>query len=345
MEQSKYSGGGSMPCLYVTEQGSQMTVEQGYFVVNCKDGSRTLVPKETLESVVIFGNVAVTVPCMKECLLRGINVSLLSTKGQYFGRLVSTRHVNAIRLKNQIYLSDTESFSLAFSAKILKAKMHNQAVLLRRYSRTAKKDLTSEINDILYYEKKIDSCQSIEEMMGYEGIAARNYFDGLARIIHEEFRFKGRNRRPPKDPFNALISLGYTIVFYEIYAELENRGLSPYIGYMHKIKEHHPALVSDLLEEWRAVIVDAAVMSLIQGNEITPDEFTYDEETEGVIISNNGVRLLMKKLEQKMRMNMNYLGYLENPVSFRRGIWWQVKTLAHCIDVKNIDDYEPLRIR
>lgn len=334
-----------MPCLYVTEQGSQITVDQGYFVVNCKDGSKIMVPKETLESVVIFGNVTMSVMCMKECLSRGISASFLSTKGRYFGRLESTGHVNAMRLKSQVYLSDTPEFTLAFTAKILKAKMHNQAVLLRRYSRNSRRDLASESADILYYERKIDGCKTIEEMMGYEGMAARIYFNGLSKVVRPEFKFNGRNRRPPKDPFNSLLSLGYTIVFYEIYAELENRGLSPYIGFMHKIKEHHPALVSDLLEEWRAVIVDAAVMSLIQGNEISLEEFSRDEETEGVIISNNGVKLLVKKLEQKMRTNMNYLNYLENPVSFRRGIWWQVKTLAHCIDVRDITDYEPLRIR
>ena len=142
-----------------------------------------------------------------------------------------------------------------------------------------------------------------------------------------------------------MISLGYTIVFYEIYAELENQNINPYIGFTHTIQPNHPALVSDLLEEWRAVLVDSTVMSMVQGHEIGIDEFTRDEETGGVIISSSGVRKFIGKLEKKMAADMNYLSYLDRSVSFRRGIWWQTKTLAHCIDYEQLKDYLPLRIR
>ena len=109
--------------------------------------------------------------------------------------------------------------------------------------------------------------------------------------------------------------------------------------------ERHPTLASDLLEEWRAVIVDATVMSMIQGNEISINEFSKDEETGAVIISKKGVNLFIKKLEKKLQSNMNYLEYLEHPVSFRRAIWWQVSKIVKCIDNGNFDDYMPIRIR
>ena len=119
-----------------------------------------------------------------------------------------------------------------------------------------------------------------------------------------------------------MISLGYTIIFYEIYAELENQSISPYIGFTHAVQPNHPALASDLIEEWRAVLVDATVMSLIQGHEIDISEFSRDEESGGVVISSKGVRTLVGKLEKKMAASMNYLSYLDGAVSFRRGIWW-----------------------
>ena len=144
--------------------------------------------------------------------------------------------------------------------------------------------------------------------------------------------------------FNAMLSLGYTVIFYEIYAEVENRHMSPYIGMVHQIRENHPALVSDLLEEWRAVIVDATVMSLIQGHEISIDEFRRDEESGGVILDSAAVKKFLNKLEKKMRSSMNYLSYLNSAVTFRRGIWWQCKTLARCIDDMDFSDYQPLRI-
>lgn len=181
--------------------------------------------------------------------------------------------------------------------------------------------------------------------MGYEGNAAKYYFAGLSKLVEPEFKFTGRNRRPPRDPFNAMISLGYTIIFYEIYAELENQSIIPYVGFVHQLHEKHPTLVSDLLEEWRAVIVDATVMSMIQGHEIDISEFESDEETGGVFISDSGVRSFVRKLEKKMSSGMNYLSYLDNPVSFRRGIWWQTKMLSRCIDQGRLEDYTPLRIR
>ena len=334
-----------MSCLYITENGSKVAVKGGHFIVECQDGSERLVPKETLESIVIFGNVYLTVPCIKECLERGIAVSMFSTKGKYFGRIESTNHVNAKRLKQQVYLSDQEEMRVQFSKKIILNKIHNQRVLLTRYQRSTGKNIQENIQAIKIHENKISHYTNIEQIMGYEGNAARQYFAALSKMIKEDFKFSGRNKRPPRDAFNSMISLGYTILMYEIMGEIENRGITPYIGFMHKDIERHPTLASDLLEEWRAVIVDATVMSMIQGNEISINEFSKDEETGAVIISKNGVNLFIKKLEKKLQSNMNYLEYLEHPVSFRRAIWWQVSKIVKCIDNGNFDDYMPIRIR
>lgn len=334
-----------MSCLYITENGSKVSTRGGHFIVECQDGSERLVPKETLESMVIFGNVYLTVPCIKECMERGISVSMFSTKGKYFGRIESTSHINAKRLKHQVYLSDKEEKRVQFSKKIIMNKIHNQRVLLSRYARSSEKDIDEYIWAMKIHEKKISQCDSIEQIMGYEGNAARQYFKALSEMVKDDFKFSGRNKRPPKDAFNSMISLGYTILMYEIMGEIENRGISPYIGFMHKDIERHPTLASDLLEEWRAVIVDATVMSLIQGNEIDISEFRKDEETGAVMISKQGVNIFIKKIEKKLQSNMNYLEYLEHPVSFRRAIWWQVAKIVNCIDKGTFDDYTPIRIR
>lgn len=334
-----------MSCLYITENGSKVSTRGGHFIVECQDGSERLVPKETLESIVIFGNVYLTVPCIKECMERGISVSMFSTKGRYFGRIESTSHINAKRLKQQVYLSDKEEKRVQFSKKIIMNKIHNQRVLLSRYARSSEKDIDEYIRAMKIHEKKISQCDSIEQIMGYEGNAARQYFKALSEMVKDDFKFSGRNKRPPKDAFNSMISLGYTILMYEIMGEIENRGISPYIGFMHKDIERHPTLASDLLEEWRAVIVDATVMSLIQGNEIDISEFRKDEETGAVMISKQGVNIFIKKIEKKLQSNMNYLEYLEHPVSFRRAIWWQVAKIVNCIDKGTFDDYTPIRIR
>lgn len=335
-----------MSCLYVTEQGSKIMSSGGRIIVACKDGSTRSVPVETLESIMIFGGIKLTAKAQEECLERGISVTFLSTRGHYFGRLQSTGHMNALRLKKQIQLSENKEESLKITKKILEAKVHNQIVLARRYSRNyPDADNRSLINNMSINGRKIESSDTLEQAIGYEGIAARDYFKVLSNLIDTEFKFSGRNRRPPKDPFNSMISLGYTILLYEIYAEIEARSMSPYFGFIHQIKENHPALASDLLEEWRAVIVDATVLSLIQGHEVHASDFERDSETGAVILNRTALSALIRKLENKMRTDTQYIDYLDRPVMFRRAIWWQVKTLASCIDQGNFDSYKPLRIR
>lgn len=334
-----------MSCLYITENGAKVGIEGGRFSVKCKNGMDRYIPKESVDSIIIFGNVNLTVPCLRECMERGISVSLFSTTGRYFGRIESTSHINARRLRRQVHMSENEEDKLIFSKKIIENKIHNQRVLLTRYARNSDSNISDKVKAIKIHEKKIQQCSSIEQIMGYEGNASRQYFSALSNMIADEFKFKGRSKRPPKDPFNSMISLGYTILLYEIMGEIENRGLSPYIGFMHKDAENHPTLASDLLEEWRAVIVDATVMSLIQGNEIQLEEFQKDQDTGAVIIGKKGINIFLKKLEKKLQSNMNYLEYLEHPVSFRRAIWWQVTKLIRCIDNGTFEEYQPIRIR
>ena len=335
-----------MSCIYVTEQGSKLSVSEGRIIISCKDGMRREIPIEIVESIMIFGNMELTHGAIKQILEKGISTTFLSTSGHYFGRLHSTSHMSGDRFKKQVYISDNLDQRILFARSTLRAKINNQVVLLRRYSRNRNDvDLRNEIEQMMSCEKKIAQKKDIEEIMGYEGTAARYYFQGLSKLVDKEFRFSGRSKRPPKDPFNSLLSLGYTILFYEIYAELENHNISPYISLVHSLKEHHPALVSDLLEEWRAIIVDSTVMSLVQGHEIKKDMFTVNEENGGVLNSNQGIRILVRKLEMKMSAQMNYLDYLEHPTSFRRGIWWQVKMLARGIDTEDLSVYKPVRIR
>jgi len=334
-----------MSCVYVTEQGANVSVGQGKLIIECKNNVTRYIPIETAESLVVFGNVHISLGAQKALLERDVNTSILSTRGHYFGRLISTSSINAERFKRQVYLSDDREQCLLFAKKTLAAKVHNQIVVAKRYIKQNTPEIDKMINQMLIAQKKIYDAGSIEEIMGFEGTSAKNYFAILASVIEKEFAFNGRNKRPPKDPFNAMISLGYTIIFYEIYAELENQSISPYIGFTHAVQPNHPALASDLIEEWRAVLVDATVMSLIQGHEIDISEFSRDEESGGVVISSKGVRTLVGKLEKKMAASMNYLSYLDGAVSFRRGIWWQAKTLAHCIDYGQLRDYSPLHIR
>lgn len=243
-----------MSYLFVDDDGAYISCEGNYMTVKSKDGMLRKVPIETVEAVYLFSSVQVTSQCVIQCLRRGINISYYSKSGSYFGRLQSTNHINVARQRKQASLADSE-FSLNLAKKIIKGKINNQMVVLRRYSRSRRIEVDSELTSMKQALNKIDICNSIPEIMGYEGMAAKSYFAGLSRLVDEKFRFKGRSKQPPRDEFNSMLSLGYSILMNEIYSKLENKGLNPYFGFVHSDRENHPTLVSDMIEEWRAPII------------------------------------------------------------------------------------------
>lgn len=337
-----------MPYLYINENGAVLSHEDNCFKISSKNGTIRTIPSETLEGISIFGAVQVTTQCIERCLKKGINISFYSPSGAYFGRIISTGHINTARQKAQARLSDTEDFRLAFSKKIIEAKIHNQQVLIKRYLRSASmtKNIEIMVNNIVACEKEIKGCESIQQVMGYEGSAARVYFSMLSKLINkQEFKFDGRNKRPPKDAFNSMISLGYSILLNEVYGEIENKGLNPYFGFLHSDRENHPTLASDLMEEWRAVIVDSTVMSLINGNEISIDHFYKRDDSPGIFLDRDGMKIFIAKLEKKFAVQSKYLSQVEFPVSFRRGIGLQIESLVRAIENDDINEYTPVRLR
>lgn len=185
-----------MGFLYVNENGATIGVEANQCTVNYKDGMKRLIPIESLDGITIMGRSQMTTQCAEECMSRGIPVSYFSKGGKYFGRLISTGHVNVSRQRKQSALYDTE-FAATLAMKILCAKIKNQSVVLRRYEKSRGINLEEEQKMLTICKNKIMTCNRIEEMIGFEGQAAKYYFKGLAACIDKEFSFQGRSRRPP----------------------------------------------------------------------------------------------------------------------------------------------------
>lgn len=333
-----------MGLLYVNENGDQIGFEGNRCVVNYKDGLKKLIPIESLEGITIMGQSQMTAKCTEECLKRGIPVAYFSKGGSYFGRVMSTDHINTSRQRKQCVLYDTD-FAVELGRRILSAKIKNQSVVLRRYEKSRNICLEEEQNMLNICRRKLESSARIEEIIGYEGQAAKYYFRGLSKCIDEDFYFNGRSKRPPKDEFNSMLSLGYSILMNELYCKIEMKGLNPYFGFIHRDAEKHPTLASDMMEEWRAVIVDATVMSMINGHEILKDDFVFDIEQPGCYLTKNGLKLYLNKLERKFQTEIRYLKYVDYPVSFRRGILLQMEQLTKAIEKGDATLYEPIVIR
>lgn len=335
-----------MSYLYVTEQGTQLHTISGQFTITKNNEKIKEIPKETIESISLFGNVQMTTNCIKECLWSGIPVSYFSTKGKYYGRLQSTSHTNIKRQKQQYRLSENHEYTLNFSKRIILAKIKNQATILRRYNRKHNANIDNEIQNIINTEKEIEKGISIPQIMGYEGIASRNYFGAIGKLLPVQFAMKGRTKQPPKDPFNSLISLGYTLLLYELYGLIENKGLSPYAGFMHQDQERHPTLASDLIEEWRSVLVDSTALSLLLGNELKIENFVKDEETGGVYLDKEGMKIFITKYENKLRQEMDYVSAdNHSEKTYRNAIWQQVSSLCKSVEEEIAEIYNPVIIR
>ena len=336
--------GDFMSYLYIDENVAVIGIEENRFTVKYKDGMIRSVPAETLEAITVLGNAQITAKCMQECLKRGIPVSYFSKGGKYFGRTVSTGHIKAELQRKQASLYDKQ-FSFELAKKIIGAKLQNQLVVLRRYAKSKGADVSEMEKMINNGISKSQTSKQLSELMGYEGMGAKYYFEGLSKCVDKEFYFKGRSRRPPMDEFNSMISLGYSILMNEIYGAIEAKGLNPYFGFMHRDAEKHPTLASDMMEEWRAVLVDATVMSMINGHEVQKDDFYVDVEAPGVFIGKDALKMFLNKLEKKFQTLNKYISYVDYEVSFRRAISLQIGQLVRAVESNDAAIYEPIRIR
>ena len=330
--------------LYVNEQGARIGVDGGYITVQMKNDLLRKIPSETLENISLFGNVSITTQAMQRCLKLGITLNFFSSNGRYYGHLTPTARCRITRQRKQFAMTEEDNFVQAFTREILGAKIHNQKVVLKRYLTKQTPEILEAVKQIENAERKLCRCESLDERKGYEGIAARYYFAALSEIIEPDFKFFGRNRMPPKDPFNSMLRLGYTLLMHEIYGLIEGHGLNAYAGFLHQDREKHPTLASDLMEEWRAVIVDSVVLSLIQGHEISIDGFQDDHETGGILLMNDTFRIFVRKYEKKLRSEIRYL-QSEGRQSYRALLNQQVLLFAKAIDEEDPEIYKAVRIR
>lgn len=331
-----------MTTLYVTESGSFIKRKGGHVIVGRNHEVLFEVPFESIDDVTVFDSVHISSSLLTDFISNGIPVTWLSGYGKYFGTLINTNTVDIHKHQRQFTIRGDKEFCLALSKKLINAKINNQLTILRRYERNLLDDsVMMSINNICHIRKNIHKATSIEELMGYEGIISRLYFEGLGKIVPFEFTFTKRSKQPPLDPFNAMLGLGYSMLFNEIMAGVINAGLHPFVGCMHSIKGGHPALVSDLIEEWRAPVIDSLVLNLVKRKMIdVEEEFQYSGE--GCYLNGEGRKLFLSAYNKKIK-SMNQ--YMDRGQTFRESIYSQCKAYASTIMNIDLERYIPLEIR
>ncbi len=333
-----------MASVYVTEYGAVLGKRYGRLTVSVRRQELLSMPFEQVDGIYILGSAMLTSQAYVECLTRGICVTFLSKGGHYFGRLISTNHVNTARQRMQCELYHAP-FALILSKAIVSAKIHNQSAMLYRIAKSAPEgtDIESFRTALRQMEDKAAFAKDLDELLGCEGYAAKMYFQGVSACMPDPFRFNGRSRRPPLDPFNSMLSFGYTLLMYDVYAMLENSGMNPYFGFYHQDGERHPTLASDLMEEWRAPLVDSLVISLIRKHEVQP--FMFEQEQDGgTYMNKDGLSVFISRFQRKLEDDAGYL-YGGQDIKYRDAVAQQVSSLVQAVEARDASLYRPVRIR
>jgi len=339
------SGNPFLRTLYLLEQGTVLTKESERFRIIKDNRVIKEIPVIKVDQILVFGNIQISTQAMKFCIMKDIPVILLSSRGRYFGAIESFNGTKVALHKRQFELAEDRSLSLKIGKAIVCAKINNSKTLIQRYARKREFfSFESETQRLNVFMSRATNVRSHDELMGIEGAASAVYFGALRSLIGDEWGFNKRQKQPPPDPVNSMLSYGYTLLFYNIYSMIRMHGLNPYIGFLHGVRDGHPSLVSDILEEFRAPVVDAMVMNLIIRKILKKTDFIYPEE-DGLpcLLKGDARRIFIRAFEGKMNSAITHpsTGY---KVDYRRCIDLQVQTLKRLIEGKSTE-YRPMYIR
>jgi CRISP-associated protein Cas1 len=315
-----------MSTLYLVQQGATLRKEQGLFVVQPLKESAIEIPIREVQLVLVFGNIQLTTAAIAACLDAKIPVIFLTQMGEYKGQLWNSEFCDLPCEEAQWQRRQDGAFQLQSARAIVWGKLMNSKQLLLRLNRKRlSEDVTIAIAGITADLESVETTESLESLRGYEGIAANRYFAGLGQLItNEGFSFTERNRRPPKDPFNSLLSFGYTLLYNNVLSLILAEGLNPYLGNLHRSDRKETHLAFDLMEEFRSPVVDTLVMNLVNKKALKPTDFTWFDKDGGVYLTDMPKRIFLKAFEDRVNESVMHPDVKEK-VSYRRAIQLQIK--------------------
>lgn len=315
-----------MSSLYVVEQGTCVTKEEGRLRLSPPRGEPLEVPIREVERILIFGQVQISTAVIGLCLSQQIPVIFLSQTGDYKGHLWSAEFEDLAAERSQFLRQGEDPFQLCTARALVYGKLMNSKQLLLRLNRKRKLEAVEQaIQGIQRDIESLSTVTSLNQLRGYEGITAARYFPALGQLlVNPGFSFRERNRRPPKDPVNSLLSFGYMLLFNNMMSLVLAEGLNPYVGNLHGTERQMPALVLDLIDEFRSPIVDSLVVKLINSKTLQPTDFKWPTPEGGVYLTEPARRLFIQKFEQAIAQSVKHPD-LQESVSYRRAMHLQVK--------------------
>lgn len=327
--------------LYVTEPGARVGLDGEELVVKGKETTtKARIPNTS--HVSLFGNAQISSQAMRRLFERGIGVSFLSSGGWLYGRAEGLGANNVdLRIAQHRAAADP-AIRLRLAKALVEAKIRNSRTMLRRNHDDVSATVLFELEQLARKAKEVDRAESL---LGIEGTAARVYFGAFAGMLRGEakarFDLDGRNRRPPKDPVNALLSLSYSMLTRDFVVALGNAGLDPLLGFYHRPRFGRPALALDMMEELRPIIADSVVLTSLNTGVVNERDFIV--RATGVSLTPAGRRAMVLAHERRMDQLVTHpvFGY---KISWRRVLEVQARLLGRFL-LGEIPDYPQLRPR
>ena len=332
--------------LYITLDDAYLSLEGENIVVISGDEVKGRVPLHNLEGIVSCGFRGASPAFMNKCARDNISLSFLSGTGRFLAGVTGEQKGNVLLRKEQYRISDNEEKSLEYARNFIIGKLYNSKYVIERATRdypmrldTVKlKSVSSELSDSMN-DAKI--CMSRDILRGIEGKAAERYFSVFDDMIlqqKDDFKFKGRNKRPPLDNVNAMLSFSYTLLSGMCASALETVGLDPYVGFMHTDRPGRRSLALDMMEELRSVFADRFVLSLINKRLVNVKGFTKTEG--GAVLMDDDTRKLFFTEWQKRKTEVITHPFLKEKVEWGVVPYVQALLLARTIR-GDLDTYPP----
>lgn len=317
--------------MYVQEHRARVSKKGETLEVSVED---TVVARARLIDVsqlVLMGSVYITTPCLHELMKREIPVTWHSFGGWFLGHTHGIGHKNVELRIAQYRASFDKHVCLQLAKGVVRAKILNSRTLMRRNWR-GEQSPDSAITDLKRFADQASRAGSLDELLGIEGAAAATYFGRFASLIKRadggdtlNFDFTRRNRRPPADPVNALLSYAYTLLVRSWAVTLSAVGLDPYFGFYHQPRYGRPALALDMMEPFRPLIADSSVLTAINNGEVKPSDFLRVGDS--VNLTTDGRKRFIAAFERRMSQEVTHplFGYA---LSYRRLLEVQARLLG-----------------
>jgi len=332
--------------LFVTTQGAYLNKEGEAVLVSVEKEVKLRVPIHTLGGVVCFGNVMCSPYLLHHCAENNVLVSFLSENGRFLARVQGPVSGNVLLRREQYRRAETPESTMELARSFVLAKLANSRTVLQRALRDhTDKDGIATLDPLVqrlqHMVEKVRGENDLEALRGLEGDAGHSYFNAFSHLItaqKEGFPFTGRNRRPPKDNVNALLSFVYTLLAHDCTAALEAVGLDPQVGFLHRDRPGRPSLALDMMEEFRSFFADRLVLSLINLKQVQPNGFKTTES--GAVEMTDETRKALLVAYQKRKQEEMLHPFVEESAALGLFFHLQAQLLARHLR-GDLDAYPP----